>query len=365
MNGTKSSFEGSLRNYIYGVVEDFDLCLLYMSILSLLIDVFGSGDYYPFSCTFYLISLLIFLVLRKKSKYQDCFMKIFLILIPILPLTLIVIDDFVLSIKPLLYFSLLCFVVEIIRVSVLFKKYLDKVLKKQNEYRLVASFENRNSLLGKVSRQLLHDIATPVSILSGTSDLLERKFIDKREYEELRGNLKIAVSQIDAILHSTDFLMRRNSCNEYFQFNECIDQVLLLLKSRISGGNILVEVNYNTDEMIYGDRNIFLRVFLNIFLNAVEELEKKARKIRKITIKTIQTPKCIHIDVCDNGDGLDFSKRVLLNKKDFIISKKNMDMGCGLVFVKYCMKEVFDGSLRVSYNKEKHENVVRLSFPRS
>lgn len=361
----ESDFEESLDKYTFKVVRDMSLCSLFLSILSIFLFVLDIDDYYYFfSLGFYFLALILFFIIERKWNHRRLLLRVSALSSPIWLLLLLLLDDFVLSVKPLLYPYLLFLLLEVIQMGILLKEYINQIFRKQEEYLLVASFENRNKLLGKVSRSLIHDIATPVSILSGTSQLLERRFIDESEYEDLIGNLRIAVNQIEAIIDSTDFLMKKESSYEYFLFNECIDEVVSLMKSRINSAEIIVELNYKTKEMIYGDKNIFLRIFLNIFLNAIEELEKRTREVRKISIKTSQTPKYLCVSVCDNGDGLDLGVLIILNSEDFIISEKNNDMGTGLKFVKYCMKETFGGYLTINYNEMKKENSIKLYFPR-
>lgn len=360
------NFEKDLDRYTLAVVRDLLICKVCMLLLSSLLFLLKLEDYYYFiTCFLFLSSVTLFLVLKRKKQQKCSLLKIYTISIPFLLLALLLVDDFFFSIKPLVYLFFAFFIIEVIRMGFLIHNYLNMILKKHKEYRIVTNFENRSNLLGKVSRSLLHDIATPVSILSGSCELLERECLSKREFEEFVSNVKIATNQLDVILHSTDFLMKRNSSLSSFSFDECIEEIITLLRGRIDSAGILIESRYSEKVKIDGDRNIFLRIFLNIFLNAVEELEKRNKDGKKIYVRVVCTSKYICVSVIDNGNGVDSKLKKMLNSEGFVMSEKKADVGSGLVFVKYCMKEVFGGKIRINYNKKEQENSVKLYFPRN
>ncbi|HKM19968.1 MAG TPA: HAMP domain-containing sensor histidine kinase [Candidatus Dojkabacteria bacterium] len=364
-NRTSMKLEDSLNEYTLTVVKDLFLCTLVMSCLSLLLCFYGMGEhYYHLSCLFFLLAIFLFVVLKRRDKCGKFLTKMIAIFTPLLLLGLFLVDDFVISIKPLVYLYFTFFLIEIIRMAFLLDSYVRSLLKKQQEYQIVASFENRNRLLGKVSRSLLHDIATPVSILLGCLELSEGRKLSKIEREDLYTNVKIAVNQMDSILHSTDFLMKRSSSVESFSIDECIEEIVTLLRVRTDEACILVERNYHTKENITGDRNVFLRVFLNVFLNAIEELEKRKRDVRKISIKTSETPEFFTVYIFDNGDGFDSKLQRVFNNEEFIFSGKALDLGSGLVFVKYCVREIFNGDIKIENHKGEMRNCLKLVIPR-
>lgn len=359
------NFEKDLDRYTLAVVRDLLICKVCMLLLSSLLFLLKLEDYYYFiTCFLFLSSVTLFLVLKRKKQQKCSLLKMYTISIPFLLLALLLVDDFFFSIKPLVYLFFAFFIIEVIRMGFLIHNYLNMILKKHKEYRIVTNFENRGNLLGKVSRSLLHDIATPVSILSGSYELLERSNLNKKEYDIFLSNVKIAVDQLNVILHSTDFLMKESSLYTSFSFDECIEEIVALLKSRIDTASIVIERRYGKTVSVDGDRNIFLRIFLNIFLNAIEELEKRDRDVKRICIGLASTPKYICVSVVDNGEGIDSRVKEMLNSEGFVMSEKTDDIGSGLFFVKYCMREVFGGKIRIDNNVKEKRNSVRLYFPR-
>lgn len=362
---TGIEIEESLNKYFLAVVKDFLIWTLLMSFLSLAFSFYGMGEYfYHLSFLLFLLSVFLFIVLKRRKICRKFLTRIIVIFIPLLLLVLCLVDDFLVPIKPFVYLFFAFFFIEIIRMAFILDSYIRSLLKKQQECQIVASFENRNRLLGKVSRSLLHDIATPVSILLGCLELSEGNKLGKREREDMHTNVRIAVNQMDVILHSTDFLMKRSSSVESFSIDECIEEIIALLGARIDEACILVERKYYAKDRIVGDRNVFLRVFLNILLNAVEELEKRDREERRISVKTSETPEFFTVCISDNGDGFDSKLQRVFNSEEFIFSGKDLDFGSGLVFVKYCMREIFHGDVKIESGKGEMRNCFRLSIPR-
>jgi|GEM_PF-4799074 len=341
------------------------LCSIFaLSLLSFILSLFHFGyHYYYISFLLYLISVLAFLGIKGGKGDRGILVMIFPLLYLFLFFILILVDDYFLSIRPLVYTCFLFLMIEYIRIGFALNEFLKTLLKRKKNYKIVANFEDRNTLLGKVAMSLLHDIATPVSILSGSLELMERRKLCKNELNDIQQNIKIAVGQIDCILHSTDFLIKKTSSLTYFSLEDSIEEVISLLNGRLESVLILVEKEYLVDEKIWGDRNIFLRIFLNVFLNAIEELERRERLQRKIWVGIYKEGEFICVDVCDNGDGIDPRMKIMLENDDFVVSKKTQDIGSGLFFVKYAMEEVFEGKIRIDYCKEEQKNSFKLYFP--
>lgn len=243
----------------------------------------------------------------------------------------------------------------IARKHVLFLSNLEKRTEQ------IASFNNGNRLLGKISNALLHDIATPVSVLSGSYHLLKNGDLSEREQKDIKQSISTSLQEIETILHSTDFLMHSTHRKEEFSVAESIRSLLTIVDSRLKKSCITLEIQLDDDITILGEKNTFQRVFLNVLLNAIEELETCKRKKKIIGVKTTVGGRYITIDLWDNGNGFD-SNGIIDIEKCFIISGKTSCIGSGLAFVKYAMKEVFNGFLSVHWDKIERINTVSLHF---
>ena len=141
------------------------------------------------------------------------------------------------------------------------------------KYNYLVKVEYRNRLMGKISKCILHDIATPLSVISGSLKLL-----NKEDQSTLQPLLMDSIEYLECILEDALSIVDGKRNEKVFKPSSSIKKVLSLLDYRISKSNI--EVNTVLDEAlkIKGCETSFSRIFLNIFLNAVEELESTDRK---------------------------------------------------------------------------------------
>lgn len=241
-------------------------------------------------------------------------------------------------------------------------KHILFLLDLAKKIRQVERFDNGNRLLGKISNALLHDISTPVSVLSGSYHLLKSNNLSVKDREEIDKGISRSLDEIESILHSTDFLMKSMHVKEKFSVSESVESIFRIVDGRLRKSRISLDVQLDENLVISGERNTFLRVILNVLLNAIEELEKHDRK-RIVGVRSEICKKYIKIDIWDNGDGLD-SNEVVDMAKCLIISAKTSCIGSGLAFVKYAMKEIFNGYLTVRWNSARSINVVSLYFDR-
>lgn len=307
-----------------------------------------------------LLFVLIYFILRKKSLRLLLLISVlflFLLHIPILSLVQKFPSYYFLTythFSSLLAFltGFVCFVFE---NMTLFKKEGESLIK-------TAKHENTNRMLGKVARSLIHDICTPLSVLSLVCEpMREGNFKEIRKVENQRDFVN-AVDQIVAILKSTNFLMKESSNSvEEFNVQETIKSVISLTRHKTCLAEIEVIEEYLGKEVLKGDRNTFLRIIGNIFLNAIEELEKREKE-RKIWIKVSRDGKYLVVDITDTGCGMDPDIIEVCDEKYFVSSKTGC-VSSGLAFVKESIKIAFNGSMKIRKSKD-GKNTVSLHFLR-
>lgn len=312
------------------------------------------------SSTCLTLFVLTYLLLRRKSLKLFLFLSVlflFLLHIPILLLVQKFPNYYFLA---YIHFSSLLviltgFIYFIFQNITLLKKEGESLIK-------TAKHENTNRMLGKVARSLIHDICTPLSVLSlGCEHMRKEEFKELKNVQNQRDFVN-AVDQIVAILKSTDFLMKENSnCEEEFDVQETIKSVISLTRHKICQAKIKVSEKYLGKEILRGDRNTFLRIVGNIFLNAIEELEKR-KKERKIWIKVSRDGKYLVVDITDTGCGMDPHIIEVCDEKYFVSSKTGC-VSSGLAFVKESIKIAFSGSMKIRKSKD-GKNTVSLYFLR-
>lgn len=250
---------------------------------------------------------------------------------------------------------LLRFIIFIFKNITLFREKRENLI-------ITAKHEHANRLLGKIARSLIHDVSTPVSVLSLGCEFMKRDALTKKEYREIFNDIDNAVNQIVEMLNSTNFLMKDYSCQynlEKFNAEECVKSIISLSKHRISRAEISVIEKYTRKKILQGNRSTFLRIVGNIFLNALEELEKK-EKDKKIFITTRTEGKYFVIDISDTGKGIN-PDIIEVCQERYFISRKCKYISTGLAFVEDSIKEVFNGYMKIKKEKD-GKNTVSLYF---
>ncbi len=182
--------------------------------------------------------------------------------------------------------------------------------------------------LAKVSSMIAHDLKGPLQIINNSLHLIKLKPDSQEQYLEYIQN---AVKQANELVDE----MRKKGKETPLQLEN------VYLKNIIDESSIQVKVSENvtfetiikTDKKIRLDKTKFIRVFNNLFKNAIEAMPKGG----KITIIVEEKQSNISIEVIDTGLGIPEEK--LNNIFRPFQSTKAKGMGLGLTF---CKKTVED-----------------------
>ncbi len=252
------------------------------------------------------------------------------------------------SVVALLLFSILV---------LLSKSQIENLENLKDSYKEIATYMNSNSTALVLNRAILHDLAIFVSVLDGTKLLLEESNLSVKEKRELYEKIFISVEKIREIIQSGYSLIDGGTCDTNIQPKVDILKIVKILQSKLQYSSITVNVKDESDGVrIFGDNIIFSRIFLNIFLNAVEELEKCRKNAKEITISLKVCKPYLVIEVIDNGNGMkdNGSKR---NASYSPSSKRKNRIGSGLMFCRILIKEKFNGRIKISSQNGKYTKV--------
>ena len=114
------------------------------------------------------------------------------------------------------------------------------------------------------------------------------------------------------------------------------------------------------DTKLKGNRCSFCRIFLNLFVNSLEELELSRKAIRVIKIETYVSNNFYILNIRDNGRG--FKKEILekIQINNFILEDENL--GLGLFFVFNAVKNNFKGDISITSKIWRYTD-VKIMFP--
>jgi len=212
--------------------------------------------------------------------------------------------------------------------------------------------------VGRLAAGLAHEIATPLQIIKGRTDMLERKEVTPDVYAR---NLRIIGEQIDRVTSLVRGLLNLSRRPELrrtrIDVRELVTEVGDLLDAELARAEVRLEIDAMPGITLEGDHNLLHQALTNIFLNAIQALEgrqgdrrivARARLVPEVPSRPRGAPRGrITIEIHDNGPGIpaDALERVF---EPFYSTKLDAHgTGLGLSLARSVMEE-HGGSLRAS-----------------
>lgn len=241
----------------------------------------------------------------------------------------------------------------------IFKKQIRNLERIKDSYKEIATYVNSNHTALVLNRSVLHDLAILVSVLDGAQILLKNRNLSSKEKRSIHEMIFVSVEKIRDITQSAYALLDGNISTDRIEARIEVEKIIRLLKNKFQYESISVSLRDESDGIdIIGDRVVFGRIFLNIFLNAIEELERSTKKRKEIEILIKVSGRYLVVEVKDNGSGLEDSK--VVNREIPLrenSSKRKYRIGSGLLFCNALIKEKFDGYMRISSKKSEYTKI--------
>jgi signal transduction histidine kinase len=254
---------------------------------------------------------------------------------------------------------------EIGELSTRFNEMTAELAKKRElEARLQET--EKSAVVGRLASAIAHEIRNPLNYINLTLDHLKAKFVPvdeaKREqFEYLTGNLKTEVARINHQI--TDFLRYSRPLKlekKTIDAKKVVEDSLRIVEAQAAEQNI--EISFVTEEdlpQISGDAEILRSVFNNLFINAVQAMEK--REGGNLDAKIRATENFVKIEIADTGCGI--SPENLDKIFEPYFSTKETGTGLGLAIVKRIVDE-HHGIIEVE-STEGNGTKFTVSLPRA
>lgn len=197
----------------------------------------------------------------------------------------------------------------------------------------------RLASLGSLAAGVAHEIRNPLSSIKG----LATYFMERTEEEEDKNVAKIMISEVDRLNRVVSQLVELarpvTISKQPALLKSVIENSIKLLEREALGKNIQIATNISSEKIeIAIDKDRITQVLLNLFLNAIESMEKGG----KLTIDVFKKDKGVLIKVSDTGSGID--KDYLSQIFDPYFTTKSNGTGLGLAIV-YNIIEAHDGKI--------------------
>ncbi|MGA1931803.1 sensor histidine kinase [Arcobacter sp. YIC-464] len=229
-------------------------------------------------------------------------------------------------------------------------------IKKLTKQDLLLIEQSKLASLGEMLESIAHQWRQPLSsITTSVSGIKFRKRFDDLDDETLEHSLD-NISNATQHLATTIEVFRqfhKDDIKKEFSLKEMFEKVQVLLASRFKNKEIKV-VNEFKDYVVLGRENELIQVIINIFSNAIDELENLESEPKLIKIQTKENKEFISIEIIDNAGGIDES--IISEVFDYKFSTKKDKNGTGIgLYMSKLIIEKAKGSISVE-NEEFYYN---------
>jgi two-component system NtrC family sensor kinase len=174
----------------------------------------------------------------------------------------------------------------------------------KRQHLLVESHKLR--AIGNLTAGVAHELNNPLNNIILTAEMMKESFKELSEEESLDmiNDLVVQGERAQSVVNNLlDFARESETKTEYLHIEKLIDETIQLAKNQIKLSKIKLETNIDKNlPPLYGDRNLLIQVFLNLFINAIDSMPNGG----KLSIKVSKEERTgfISIQISDTGSGI-------------------------------------------------------------
>ena len=160
--------------------------------------------------------------------------------------------------------------------------------------------------IGNLTAGIAHELNNPLNNIILTAEMLKesRKELLVEEYDDMVNDLVIQGERAHKIVNNLlDFARESETKSEYLYIDKLINETIQLAKNQIKLSKIKIETSISENlQPIYGDKNLLIQVFLNLFINAIDAMTDGG--ILSINVSKEKRTNFISIQIHDTGCGI-------------------------------------------------------------
>lgn len=233
---------------------------------------------------------------------------------------------------------------------------LQKMIKKEVELSRkkdqIMYQQDRLASMGEMIQNIAHQWRQPLNSLIILIQSFKTKFYNNKLDEQFintqtEDGLKIAKSMSETIENFRHFF-QPNKLKSLFSIIEAINDSIKLIEFVLKQNNITIHTTFQEDYEIYGYKNAFTQVVLNIIKNAQDAIIEQKIPQGHCHIALEKKYDKIIITIRDNAGGIKQKSLYKIFEPYFTTKHKSTGTGIGLYMTKEIIEKQMQGSISVT-----------------
>ena len=247
----------------------------------------------------------------------------------------------------------------------------NRLLNKMLDYNEVITQSEKMASVGQLTAAITHEINTPlgainanVGIIKLLSESISNGTSNEEESKEIMENIteatelsEEACGRIDKIIRSLKMYTRIDQTDFMpADINESVQSVIVLT-TNLHKNRVIINTEFGDIPDVFCHIGLINQVFMNIFINAIQSIEKKG----EITIKTYSDEENVYVTIADTGCGISMKNIYTIFQYGFTTKQPGSGSGIGLALSNNIIKK-HNGSIEVD-SKEGEGSVFKVTIP--
>lgn len=250
---------------------------------------------------------------------------------------------------------------------------LETIVEERTKALRIAQMEKISQLerfaeVGRISSGLIHDLATPLSLVSLNLEKMNKLGAGVKKEHFIGSNVllkraTIGIKRLESFVQSARKQVQYHEMKETFSLKKEMSQILQLISYTAKEKKVKINLHLEKDIRSFGNVAKFNQVITNLLINAVDAYEDSPQeKKREIMVSVKTKNKKIEIKIKDFGVGINQSDLLLIFQPFFTTKQLRNGMGIGLSLCKEIIEKDFKGKISVE-STLKEGTVFTLLFP--
>jgi signal transduction histidine kinase len=247
-----------------------------------------------------------------------------------------------------------------LELEALYLKYDKKTLQSNK----ILTEQSKLAAMGEMIGNIAHQWRQPLMEISSILMKLEAKIkiedsLSKSEVlEAIDRSNKVTKHMSNTIDDFRGFFAKERE-KSFFKISEQVKRAASIISTTLSNKNIKLDIILKSNPSIYGYKNEYSQVLINLISNAKDILLHREIEQGYIVVKIYQDGKKCITEVRDNGGGIIVEPLEKIFEPFFTVEKKD-GTGVGLFMSKLIIEDNMDGKLSVHNTQEGATFIIEL-----